>query len=108
MNFGTEWVGNRIRGFSIGATESELWNLSFYNGPGASETVADGLMTKHSDKKCKKTFGTKWVGNRFHELPIGATESEIWDLSFYNGPGASETVVDGRLSKTIKCEGNEN
>ena len=47
----------------------------------------------------KQTFGTTWVGNRICELLIGATESAIRDLSFYNGPGASETVAHGRMTK---------
>ena len=68
--------------------------------------VADGLITNNDEKylQQKQMFGTKWVGNRICELSIGATKSEIWDLSFYNGTGASETVVDGRLSKTLKVK----
>ena len=52
----------------------------------------------------KRTVGMKWVGNRFGELCIGASESEFRDLSFKNGPEASETVVGGILSKTEKIK----
>ena len=31
--------------------------------------------------KKKQTSVTKWVGNRFHEVLIGGTEAEKWDLS---------------------------
>ena len=31
--------------------------------------------------KQKRTSATKWVGNRIHEVSIGGTEAETWDLS---------------------------
>ena len=50
----------------------------------------------------KLIFSTKWVGNGFGELSIGTTQSEIWDLSFYNGPRSSETLVGDVFSEALK------
>ena len=43
-------------------------------------------MSNKNKTKRKQTFGKKWVGNRFDEVSFGASTSEVWDISFYNGP----------------------
>ena len=78
---------------SIGATQSEIWDLSFYNGPRSSETLVCGIFSKTLENKHvqKRTFGTKWVGNRFGELSLGRNDQA--------GVGISKIKVSAKNSK---------
>ena len=81
--FATNWVGNRICELSIGATESEICDLSLLQWFWG---VISGCWWPYNNNLMKKgaknlTSATAWVGNRICELSIGAMESEIWDLS---------------------------
>ena len=91
--FGTKWVGNGFGELSIGTTQSEIWDLSFYNGPRSSETLVCGIFSKTLENKHvqKRTFGTKWVGNRFHELSTGR--------NYQLGLGTSTIEVLAKQSK---------
>ena len=68
---------------SIISHQSSVINhqLSIINHPWSMINHQSSITSHQFFTKQKRTSATKWVGNRIHEVLIGGTEAEKWDLS---------------------------